>query len=365
VAISKSKEWIGRSISWEKFKVNYFTGTVKLIDFKLYELDDSSIFVSFDTLILDAEPYQMLRDEIVVEQLYLSGLNLHVVMYDTAFNFDDLLHLALDTIPTNESEVAAEPLRFQLSNLELTKALITIKDVSIDERMELSNFDFFIPYVGWNQEDKSQAGLKFNFKKGGYFQSAINVNPNKGDFEALIKLKQLDLSSYHEFVLKHLDIGFFKGLTDVEVNLAGNINRLEETLASASMQLYNFELQDSKDKLIVAIKQLNLKVSEADQSRNRIIIDTLSLNEPYLLFEMYDSTYNLVEMINRAIPTTDSLASISVETGHMDTAMGPLYYALNSFLIKDGIVDIVDNRTGDPFTYHLSQINLHTDSVTS
>ena len=47
--------------------MNYFTGTVKLIDFKMFESDDTSIFVSFDTLVIDAEPYRLIRNEIVLE----------------------------------------------------------------------------------------------------------------------------------------------------------------------------------------------------------------------------------------------------------------------------------------------------------
>jgi hypothetical protein len=88
---SNSKEWIGRSITWEKFKVNYFTGTAKLIDFKLFEANDTTVFISFDTLIVDTKPYRYFNGEIVVEQLYLKGLTAQVEMYDSGFNFDDLL----------------------------------------------------------------------------------------------------------------------------------------------------------------------------------------------------------------------------------------------------------------------------------
>jgi hypothetical protein len=46
----------------------------------------------------------------------------------------------------------------EFSNLELKDAYFTVKDATIDKQMELSNFDFFVPYIALNQADKSEAG---------------------------------------------------------------------------------------------------------------------------------------------------------------------------------------------------------------
>jgi len=362
VVVCNSKDWIGRSISLDKIKLNYFTGTAQLIDFKLYEADDSSVFLSFDTLLLDTEPFRLISSDIVVEKLYLKGLHLNVLMYDTAFNFDDLLQFSADSAGVEKS---SEPLQFELSNLELKAASITAKDVSIDKQMELSNFDFFVPYIGWNQEDKSRAGLKFDFKNGGYFQSAIDVNPNRGDFEASIKLQQLDISGYYEFAKKYIDIGPFFGQTDFEIDLKGNINSPEQTLASVALELNNFELHDFDGRRVIATKQLNVSVSEADQANNRIVIDSVALNEPYLFFELYDSTNNIVEMINRALSQSDSSKALATEEINIDSSATSVFYALNSFVIDNGMIDILDSRTGEPFKYHLSQLNMSVDSISS
>ena len=43
----------------------------------------------------------------------------------------------------------------------------------------------------------------------------------------------------------------------------------------------------------------------------------------------------------------------------------PLFYSLDAFIIKNGVVDYTDNLTGEPFKYHLSEIILNTDSITT
>ena len=50
---SNGKELVGRTMSLEKIRVNYFTFTFRLIGFKLFEKNDTSVFTGFDTLLVD------------------------------------------------------------------------------------------------------------------------------------------------------------------------------------------------------------------------------------------------------------------------------------------------------------------------
>ena len=68
-----SKEWLARSLSIDKFNVNYFTGTITIKDFKLFEADDENNFVAFDTLLIDTEPYQFMFSKVVIEEIRLIG----------------------------------------------------------------------------------------------------------------------------------------------------------------------------------------------------------------------------------------------------------------------------------------------------
>jgi hypothetical protein len=364
VTIDNSKEWIGRSITWEKFKVNYFTGTAKLIDFKLFEANDTTVFISFDTLIVDTKPYRYFNGEIVVEQLYLKGLTAQVEMYDSGFNFDDLLASSQsDTTEPGQDTTAASMYKMEFSNLELKDAYFTVKDATIDKQMELNNFDFFVPYIALNQADKSEAGVRFDFKNGGYFQSDIDINPTQGDFEANVVLREMDIAGYADFVRKYMDIGDFRGLTNIELNLLGNIHQPEKSKASGSVTLHDFELEDHKQIPLFGIKDLKVKLKEVDVDQSRFVIDSVLLSGPYVYFELYDSTNNIVEYIERAMPPPSDHDSLSAVGAENETA--DLYYALNALIVDDGTVEIVDKRTGEPFKYNLSALHLETDSISS
>ena len=70
-AINHSKELVGRQIALDKLKINYFTGKVTLTDFKMFEADDKEVFVSFDTLLIDAEPYRYISSDLVISSCIL------------------------------------------------------------------------------------------------------------------------------------------------------------------------------------------------------------------------------------------------------------------------------------------------------
>jgi hypothetical protein len=67
-AVNHSKQLLGRQIELEKLKINYFTTTIRLIGFKMYEADEKETFVSFDTLLVNLQPLNFLRNELVIEQ---------------------------------------------------------------------------------------------------------------------------------------------------------------------------------------------------------------------------------------------------------------------------------------------------------
>ncbi len=156
--------------------------------FKMFEHDECTEFVSFDTLNVNIEPYQFIFNKKVVEQFYLQGLSVNVILKDSTYNFDDLVafHTAgSDTIAEEENQ---EPFKYILSNLELKDADFSFEDQNLPDTTNIDDFSFFIPYVSWDQEEKSNADLRFDFKRGGYFESSINVNPVDGEYDAKITL---------------------------------------------------------------------------------------------------------------------------------------------------------------------------------
>ncbi len=365
--ISNSKKWFGRQVSLESLKVNYFTGTVKIFDFKMYEANDSDIFVSFDTLIFDTEPYQLFSNEFVIEEIYLEGLHTNIILYDSTFNFDDLIEFHLNNKNnSNRDTTASEPLHFQISNIEINKSNILFEDRKIDKILQMKDLSFFIPYIGWNQEDASEAGVHFSFDKGGYFDSFLHIDPTYGDFDARVTINKLYLEPFDKYAFEHVNINSINGILNTEINLEGNIFKPEAITASASIDVLNLEIADSINKKVLATDKFHCIISKADPANMQIVIDTLALIKPYIYFELSDSTNNISEILNINLRNSDSANIAKNQEAPQDTdTTRTLFYKVNLFIIQDGIVDYSDNLTDETFNYHLSNIEINSDSISS
>jgi uncharacterized protein involved in outer membrane biogenesis len=297
--VNHGKDLVGRKISLEKLKINYFTGTVKVINFKMFETNDTSIFVSFDTLLIDAEPYRLYKNDLVIEQFYLKGLKAKVIRYDSTFNFDQLVAFNTpkkDTVSPQSKK--SNPLHFHFSNIELKGAQLIYDNRALNKITTLNDLSFFIPYIGWDQKKKSEAGLKFAFKKEGYFQSTIKIDPIGGDFDAAITVYHLYLDSFREYASGFANITALQGMFNSRISIAGNIHAPEKSVVSGNIEIVDFLIKDNHDREFLGAKRMQCKLKSIDAFNSKFIIDSVILTRPYVYFELDTSTNNFVKIFN-------------------------------------------------------------------
>ena len=188
-----SKEWVGRKLKIGDFSLNYFTGTVEVNGFVMYEADDSTAFVAFDTLIIDTEPYRYFSNEIVVEEVGLVGLRTYIELRDTSFNFDDLVafYSATDSVEIEEEPIDTieeDPFIIEVSNIHLNAREISYNEVLLQHETKMVNLNLIVPYISWNAEGGSHAGVEFDLADNGHFGVDLDFNPDSSDFHADIKI---------------------------------------------------------------------------------------------------------------------------------------------------------------------------------
>lgn len=368
------KEWIGRKISIEDIDINLFTGTVKLIDFDLYEFDDTSSFVSFDTLVLNSRPYHYFISKITLQQLYVKNLSAHVVKEnDSTFNFDSLLDFY--TTPTDsllvEEQIidTTDVLKFSFSNIEFVNSEVTFNDKVIEEDFVFNELDLLIPNIEWNQEDKSNADLEFNFKDGGRFFSSTNFDPIKGDFHADIGLENLDLFTYSKYLKDYLLLDSANGLVSTKLNFNGNSNDIDAVSVDGFVNVKQFQLTDSLKKPILKADEINCVLKKLEPFKDSYVIDSLELIKPFVGFEMFQNTTNLETFFRlNEVTESDSLSVVLEEPDVITVqkdSVPPLYYRLNSFRIREGKLQFTDATTSKPFQYNLTNIEMSLDSMDS
>lgn len=361
-AINNSKELVGRQIDIGSLKYNYFTSTVKVYDFKMFEQNEQDNFTTFDTLIVNIEPYRFIFNEKVVEQFYLKGLTVKTIMKDSTFNFDDLIAFHSEQPEAQPEE--SETFKYDISNIELKDAHFIFDNQNVGKITDIDDFSFFIPYIGWDQEHKSSADVKFNLDNGGYIESSLNINPVDGEFDALIKIDKLYLNPFYEYVKEYAEIKSFEGQLNAKIKIEGNTNEAVKSIVSGTADVENFVMTNTNDKEVLASKHIHSELQKIDYHNSSYTIESLNFTKPYIYFEMDSITNNLYKLFKMDPEGNFTYEETETESDSLDDSSN-LYYAINNLIVQDGVLDYSDNLTGERFDYHLSEIKMNSKDIIS
>ena len=397
-AVKNSKELLGRQIAIGKLKFNYFTSTATVYDFKMYEANDTDVFTSFDTLIVNTVPYKYLSSVKALDEFYLEGLMVNVIKNGEAYNFDDLVafHSSDSTAQEPEPE---EVFKYILEDLALEDGNFNFYDTQVGDTLTITDFDLFIPIIIWDQENDSNADIAFQMGDYGNISSSSDVHPGTGVFTSTVVIEGLQLTPFTKYVTEYAEINELAGTVNSEIVLTGNINLPLETLLSGEVNVLKPLMKDQNNDTFLSSESIFCVLDEINYSRSSYRIGELSFEQPYLKVELDSVSNNLFRIFkldeeeDGDTPDADATADSDVKasnTATSETAAGSnvesleasntekpnqvasqpadsttLYYAIRNLRVNQGKLDYTDNLTGQPFDYALSQIEIDADSIYS
>ncbi len=360
-----SKEYIGRKITIDRVSLNYLTTTLRVRGFKLYEQDDKEVFVAFDRMLVNLQPLNLMRNEILIEQFNLSGLYAHVIHEDSVFNFTDIiefLNKPADSAEIAKDTISGKPWNFRLYDFRLIGSNFEYDDRKVGKVTRLKDFDLEIPFLAWGGED-SDADVKFSFDDSGSFEANINLDPANGDYQAAVTISGLQVEAIREYLAYYTGIQSVSGMFNCQADLTGNIHTPAEILVAGKIWLQDLGMTDAGGDRFIGAERLDIGMKRIDYSRSRYEFDSLILTGPYVHFVLWDSTNNLSTAFSSP---GDTLAGEDIAIDSTDaTERNDLFYSVEAFRIRNGMIDYTDHLTDQPFDYHLSEIQLEADSLTT
>jgi len=347
-------EYTGRKILVGDIQANYFNTTFSILNFKMFEADGSSTFVSFDTLLVKIKPLPLFTAKLVVEQIRLVKPEVNITMKDSTFNFDDIL-VFLDTKDKADTLVQSgepsKPFSYFLKNISMEGGSLHFDDQTVNHTTHLRDLGFFVPELNFNQDQISDTGIKFNFANGGSFQANADYNQKSGNYRVDFTVDKLKIAPFLPYAKDYFHISGMDGLAGGNFHLSGNVNNLDAILLSGKADLSDFSANDLNGRKVLGARNASVTMTDTYPMKFDFNFDLLQLTEPYLFVEMKDSTINLLGLM--------------VESAEMDTVPFEYSYRINKFRIERGLLDLRDNTYETPFDYHLSEITMKVDSITS
>jgi hypothetical protein len=345
------KEYSGRKLSVNQIRINYFTTTFNIIGFKMFEADEREVFIAFDTLTVDINPLHFFSSELNIGQIRLVKPEVKIVRQDTVFNFNDIIAF-LNKKPGSDSiSKPSNSFKYVVKNISLEKGKLTFTDKTANFTNQMENLGFTVPYISYNQEEISEAGLKFYFENGGFLQAKANFNQKKEEYSADFTVSNLDISPFLPYMKPYFRFKSLEGIAGGKFHLKGSVNSLDSMMLRGDADVAGFTVTDDSDRKVLGAKNGHIRLQDSYPMKFVYNFDTITLSEPCIYFEMKDSTNNFLNLM-----VADTVK---------DEKPFEYYYKINHLKIDDGIVDFRDNTLHEPFDYHFDEISLKLDSIAS
>ncbi len=292
--VGHSHKLIGRNLAIDKIRFNYFTGTLNITTLKLYEADSKTVFLSFNRLKINIDYLPLFRNEIFVKYIILDDPNVKVLQNGDLFNFSDLIKS--DTTAVITDTVPERPLKYIINNISITGGIVKYTDQVLNHSISMNRVDLNIPGFTWNS-DSTNLGIDFRFTDGGRLFSNLKVNQADSTYSVKLKLDSLNLNIIEPYVENSMYISDLQGYLSNEITIDGDLRSIMNLSVNGMNHIFDFQLLDTLKRTIFSFDDLTVDFDTLLLKTNKLNINSLEIKNPFILFELIDSTNNWLTLL--------------------------------------------------------------------
>ena len=361
LAEQQIEQQLGRKATIGKIGFNPLTLTLTASDFTLYEQDKTTPAFSAKSLLVDASFTSIFRLAPVLQQVKLSGPNVHIIRTSAEgsgrYNFSDIIDRILAK-PKSEGET-----RFSVANIQLENGSITFDDKVTGKHVDIAALNIGVPYISnfANSIDtfvQPSLSMKVN---GSPFALKGRSKPFASSQETAlaIDVDQLDVASYVGFspvplpltiqsskLSTKLDLSFVRNKDKPEINLSGDI------------KLSDIALADKNAAPLFKAQSIDTHIDKFDILTTSTAIGKINMQAPEVWAALNaDGTLNWAAL---AAPKTASNGAPATDKPVIKTDSPSPQLTLTQFNIHDGIVNWSDAANASP-PFNMQLKNLTVD----
>jgi hypothetical protein len=355
--VKHSQEFFGRKLEIKKIRINYFTGTFRIHEVKLFESDSKTIFLSFSQLKVNLNYLPLLKNEIFVKSISLDDPFIEVLQNSDKFNFSDLT--AVDSAKTLKDTVPSKPMKYIINNIKINRGYVKYTDVILNHTIALNKLDLLIPGFTWNS-DSTNLDVNFRFVDGGGLSSKLEINQADSTYSLNLKLDSLNLDIIEPYLKTNLYISALHGYLSNNVQIEGNMRSITQLILKGINHVYDCTLLDTLNRKILSFKDLTVDINSLQPDKNLINLNYIGVTDPYILFEMIDSTNNWLTIMKPSLNVEADTLHKKSDTVSVSTNGS---FTFSKLQISGGKIQFSDKTLHYPFDYLVDNIKLESAPV--
>ena len=358
------KELTGRKISIDRFYFNILDGNTRIENFRMYEEDDNSTFIQFDTLKVNLTIYKLFAKELYIEDFTLDQPLANVNVKNKVFNFDSLIpndSTAIDSTSIDATQESGSPfIKYSLNNFKINSGDVHYSDLDEKINHSIKDFDVILPHIAWGEND-TKAGLEFKLGESGKFKTNIHYITKTGDFTWLVNITNLNLHEFLPYAQKEIKLSNLEGKLHASISIKGNLDKIAEPLIKGKIGIDDFAMIDNENFNFFNFSNLKITSNYLNAKNMEFFIDTLYMNNVNASYYVYEKLTNIDRLFyDRAqelVQTLEDSVSINKEGDVVK-------WKISNLLLEKSQVNFSDfSLKPKAFEYSLSNININAENV--
>ena len=369
-------KYIGREIKMGRVYINLFTGYIHISNLKIYESKNQADTVGTDSVFFSAKVIsahfallKLLSRTIEIKDLALDHPMGIIIQNKKDFNFDDLVK----KIAANKTQATSLPFHFNILNIKIQNGEFHYLETVIPINYFIKEVNIESKGKYWNA-DTIRANISFlSGIDTGSLRGNFTINLKNLDYRLAAVVHRYDLNILDQYLKNLVNYGTFSTNLDADIIATGNFSDKEKINARGLLALNNFHFGIKAKDDFASFSKLVLKIDELSPVDQKYLFDSLSLNHPFIRYELYDYLDNVQKIFgkygastsgNKAEPARFNL--IFIIGNYIKVLVKNFFksdYKINRLAIYSGRFTFNDYSSNEKFSIEANPLNVVADSV--
>lgn len=352
-------EYTGREITIGRAFVNPIAGTLSLRNFNMYELGNDTVFASIGRLSTNISILKIVSGVYDVSSLKINNPEIRVVRDDTIFNFSDIIE---EFTAVEDTAVEEKGLKLNIRNIEVKNGIVDYSEKNIPVDLTFSEFNFSSDGLRW---DVDSINGEFSLVPGeGNLDGNFMFNQESMDYQLSLNLNDFGIKQFEPYLDAMTGEANISAYIDLKLNTSGNADSLMRGKANGSFELRDFHFGPDADLDYMSLKRFLVQFREIDLGENRFYFDSILIDRPEILYQMYDTLDNFRRMFRSALAeeAEEKVDETADTVDFLVNLIGTDYY-IWSFVLNEARIELNDYSIAEKFTIALDPLNITADSI--
>ena len=288
-------EYTGRQIKVNRIYINPFTGYIHIYGLKVFEFSSESEFIVASDLRCNVSMSALFSGTLEFSEITLDNPYAIIRQNKKVFNFSDLIK----KFTPGKSLKKNKNLRVNLLNLEINNGNVIYVESSIPVNYSVLKLNIKSRGKMWN-EDSINASVTLNSGIGkGTMEGKVRINIKTLCYALETHFKDFDLSVMEQYLKDITNSAKLSASFDADLKASGNLKNPEDINMQGLLLVNNLHFGEAGKEDYLSFKKLSINIKRLNPKNKKYLFDSLSLIEPYFLYERYDTLDNIQNMFGK------------------------------------------------------------------